>query len=129
MSDILNEFEKYVALAKNALKEGNYPWAEEKIKQAMFENPHSPIVQNLYGILEELLKEDNLAHRHYRAAYALDPSYKPAIRNLERITIFEEYPSKRHIDFGDEPEKEDENLYVIEYDENHVGHLRKKDKK
>lgn len=128
MNDILNDFEKYVALAKKALKEGNYTLAEEKIKQAMFENPHSPIVQNLYGILEELLKEDNMAHRHYRAAYALDPSYKPASRNLERITMFQEYPSKKHIDFGDEPEKEDEILYVIEYDENHVGHLRKKGK-
>jgi len=128
MNDVFNDFEKYVALAKNALKEGQYPLAEEKIKEAMLENPHSPIVHNLYGILEELLKEDNLAHRHYRAAYALDPSYKPAVRNLERITIFQERPSKKHIDFGDEPEKEDENLYVIEYDKNHVGHLRKKEK-
>lgn len=128
MNDVINDFDKYVALAKKALKEGQYPLAEEKIKAAMLENPHSPIVQNLFGILEELLKEDNLAHRHYRAAYALDPSYKPASRNLERITIFQEHPSKKHIDFGDEPEIADENLYVIEYDKNHVGHLRKKEK-
>lgn len=122
-------FDEYIALAKEALKNGEYDLAEAEIKKAMNENPHSPSVHNLYGILEELQKEDNLAHKHYRAAYALDPTYRPAIKNLERISTLEEHASKAHIDFGDEPEKEEENLYVLEYDKNHVGHLRKKDRK
>jgi hypothetical protein len=29
------------------------------------------------------------ARKHYRAAYALNPAYKPSCRNLERITGFE----------------------------------------
>ena len=103
--------------------------AEEKIKKAMNANPHSPSVHNLYGILEELLKEDNLAHKHYRAAYALDPTFKPAIRNLERIAVFDSRKSKQHIDFDDAPFEEEEDLYRIEYDENHIGHLRKKEGK
>jgi len=129
MTNYQKTFDDYIDSAKIALKEGNYTLAEERIKAAMIENPHSPIVHNLYGILEELLKEDNLAHKHYRAAYALDPTYKPAIRNLERITAFGKRTSKKSIDFGDDPEDEEDNLYMIEYDNNHVGHLRKKEKK
>ncbi|KNZ43532.1 tetratricopeptide repeat protein [Acetobacterium bakii] len=129
MTNDQNVFYDSIDAAKKALKEGDYTTAEESIKKAMIENPHSPAVHNLYGILEELLKEDNLAHKHYRAAYALDPTYKPAIRNLERITAFEVRNSKKHIDFGDQPEDEEDTLYIIEYDQNHVGHLRKKDRK
>lgn len=126
MRDYMNTFGEYIDLAKKALKEEDYSLAEERIKKAMNENPHSPIVHNLYGILEELLKEDNLSHKHYRAAYALDPTYKPAIRNLERISAFEKHTGKTHIDFGDQPEEEEDNLYIVEYDEKQVGHLRKK---
>nr|WP_320024455.1 hypothetical protein [uncultured Acetobacterium sp.] len=129
MSDYQNVFEESIDLAKKALEEGDYILAEEKIKKAMNGNPHSPISHNLYGILEELLKEDNLAHKHYRAAYALDPTYKPAIRNLERIAAFDARKNKMPIDFGDEPVEEEEDLYIIEYDKNHVGHLRKKEGK
>lgn len=127
--DKMNAFEEYIASAKKALKDGDYIAAEEQIKKAMNENPHSPGVHNLYGILEELLKEDNLAHKHYRAAIALDPAYAPAMRNLERISTFSERGRKAHIDFGDTPEQGEDDLYIIEYDRNHVGHLRKKDRK
>jgi len=127
--DKRNAFEEYIASAKKALKAGDYVQAEEQIKKAMNENPHSPVVHNLYGILEELLKEDKLAHKHYRAAMALDPAYIPAMRNLERISTFEERARKAHINFGDKPEQIGEDLYIIEYDRNHVGHLRKKDRK
>lgn len=126
MTDYQNVFDEYVDLAKKALKEGDFSLAEERIKKSMSESPHSPITHNLYGILEELLKEDNLAHKHYRAAYALDPTYKPAIRNLERISAFDDRTRKTNIDFGDAPEEEEDDLYVVEYDEKHVGHLRKK---
>lgn len=129
MNDHENTFEEYIDLAKKALKEGEYLLAEEKMKKAMNEDPHSPIVHNLYGILEELIKEDNLAHKHYRAAYALDPTYKPAQRNLERISTFGKQTAKRSIDFGDEPDEDEEALYVVEYDKNHVGHLQKKERK
>lgn len=126
MTDYQNVFDEYVDLAKKALKEGDFSLAEESIKKSMNESPHSPITHNLYGILEELLKEDNLAHKHYRAAYALDPTYKPAIRNLERISAYDDRTRKTSIDFGDVPEEEEDDLYVVEYDEKHVGHLRKK---
>lgn len=127
--DKMNAFEEYIASAIKALKEEDYILAEEQIKKAMNENPHSPVVHNLYGILEELLKEDNLAHKHYRAAIALDPAYIPAMRNLERISTFEERGRKAYVDFGDTSGQGGNDLYIIDYDRNHVGHLRKKDRK
>ncbi len=116
-------YENSIQMAINKLKERNYSQAEENIKQAMLENPHSPSVHNLYGILEELQANGDLARRHYRAAYALDPTYKPATRNLERIVSFEDYRNRRKIDFGDQPEAADESPYIVVYDKNHVGHL------
>lgn len=112
--------------AINQLKEKNYLKAEEYIKQMMLANPHSPVAHNLYGILEELMREERLACRHYRAACALDPAYKPAIRNLERITDFNLGMGKT-VDYGDRPEEEAENRDVFAY-ARHIGHLVKKKK-
>jgi tetratricopeptide (TPR) repeat protein len=127
MAEPLRKFEKYITQAISSLKSGDLELAEENIKQAMAENPHSPAVHNLYGILEEFLKDDNLAHKHYRVAYTLDPTYKPAINNLERISTLEERARKQPIDFGDQIVASDEEaLYVVEYDNHHVGHLRRR---
>jgi tetratricopeptide (TPR) repeat protein len=119
-------FEKYIQMAINALKASDYGEAEKRIKQAMLIKPHSANVHNLYGILEECLKDNNLANKHYRAACALDPTYRPSIRNLERITSFYAYNSRRKFDFGDKPEEEEhERIYEIVYDNHNVGHLCK----
>lgn len=128
MADYSNNYQDCIKMAINALKVKFYSQAEENIKQAMVINPHSPIVHNLYGILEEFLMDDGLACKHYRAAYALDPTYKPAIRNLERITTFYSRCSKSSIDYGDQPEEEAENLYEIIYDKGNIGHLVKKER-
>jgi lipoprotein NlpI len=119
-------FEKYIQMATNALKGRDYAEAEKRIKQAMLIQPHSAKVHNLYGILEECLKDCSLANKHYRAALALEPTYKPSIRNLERITTFYAYNSRHKFDFGDKPEEEEhEPLYQIVYDNHNVGHLCK----
>jgi tetratricopeptide (TPR) repeat protein len=127
MEVLSDTYEKYIKTAITELKEENYSKAEENIKLAMLERPHSPEAHNLYGILEELQSDGSLARKHYRAAYALDPTYKPAARNLERIVAFEYYPSNKKIDYGEEPEAEPENPYVVVYDSNRVGHLYKKE--
>ena len=127
MIDSTNTYEKFIHLAIEELKSKNYIQAEEKIKEAMIINPHLPHAHNLYGILEEYLQEYDLARKHYRAAYALDPTYKPSSRNLERISSFYTCIYFSKIDFGEKPEEEEHGLYVIIYDKNHVGHLCKKE--
>ncbi len=124
MKDFTNIYEEYIKLAIKNLKENDYNEAEECIKQAMMINPHSAAVHNLYGILEEYLQEYKLARNHYRAAYALDPTNKSAIQNLERISTF--YNNSKKVDYGDRQEEEEQSPYFIEYDKNQVGHLYKK---
>ena len=63
-----------------------------------------------------------MACRHYRAAYALDPAYKPAVRNLVRLTDFDLRKTGENIDYGDQPEEEVKSRYVIVYDDHHIGH-------
>ena len=126
MKDHKAAFEKCIQMAINALKSREYGEAEKRIKQAMLIQPHSANVHNLYGILEECLKDYSLANKHYRAACALDPTFRPSIRNLERVTNFYAYNSRYKFDFGDKPEKEEhEHLYQIVYDNHNVGHLCK----
>ena len=126
MKDHKAAFEKYIQMATTALKGRDYGEAEKRIKHAMLIQPHSAKAHNLYGILEECLKDCSLANKHYRAALALDPTYKPSIRNLERITTFYAYNDRCKFDFGDKPEEEEyEPLYQIVYDNHNVGHLCK----
>ena len=67
-----------------------------------------------------------MARKHYRAAYALDPAYRPAIRNLERISSFDFQIKGKPMDYGDEPDEIVESPYEIKYDDHHIGHLYKK---
>ncbi|MEL7648371.1 MAG: hypothetical protein AAGU76_09780 [Sedimentibacter sp.] len=55
------------------------------IIDSLRENPDAPEPQNLLGLWNEVNKNFDLARKHYRAAYALDPTYRPATINLERV--------------------------------------------
>jgi Flp pilus assembly protein TadD len=66
-------------------------------------NPNAPQPQNLLGLWYEITGNTDLARRHYRAAYSLDPTYKPACVNLERVSAL--FGSRfLPLDFGDESE-------------------------
>lgn len=121
-----SSFEINIERAINALQAKDYTAAQEYIKNAMLGNYHSPEVHNLIGVLEELTGDLSLARKHYRAAWALDPTYKPASRNLERITYLSYTAGNAKPDLGDKPEEEEVIPYVVEYDKKNIGHLVKK---
>jgi hypothetical protein len=75
------------------------------IVKAMCMNPDAPQPHNLLGIWYELNMDGDKARRHYRAAYSLDPAYKPSCKNLERICTLYDHSKPRSIDYGDEPEE------------------------
>ncbi len=50
--------------------------------------PDAPHPHNLLGILLEQKGQHAAAMRHFRAAYALDPTYLPARQNLESFGTF-----------------------------------------
>lgn len=57
---------------------------QKEIETAMAENPHCAIPHKLMWILLEKESNHVLAMKHFRAAYALDPTYVPARYNMEQ---------------------------------------------
>jgi hypothetical protein len=120
-SNLINT-ESLVSTTIKALKSADTAAAEKNIKVLISQEPHSACAQNLLGILAEIRGEKDIARRHYLAAYVFDGMYKPALRNLDRITSTQ---GGEGIDYGDIPEKEEpeENLYKIRYDKKHIGYI------
>lgn len=58
---------------------------------AMGEFPHEPQPHNLLGLLLEMQGDHLSAMKHFRAAWALDPTYKPARTNMDHYGSF--YPT------------------------------------
>lgn len=69
---------------KRLYLEEKYELCEKMIVEAIGEYPHAPHPHNLYGIILEKYGDKHAAMSHYRAAIALEPSYKPARCNLNR---------------------------------------------
>ena len=90
----------------------------------MLQNPHSEIPHNLMGILME--KENNhvQAMKHFRAAYALDPTYIPARYNMEQYGNM--YPFGRCAYTEEDCPVQNDLQFKVVYDEHHVGHLVRK---
>lgn len=95
-----------IKIAINAIKMGDYELAMISTKQAGLENQDLPEYHNLLGIIAEHNKKLSLACKHYRAAYALDPSYKPALNNLDRIANQRTGNFPKAPDYGDNFELE-----------------------
>lgn len=92
---IMNELEsenKLNQLLKEAismLKNDKLEEAYKYILDACKADPNAPQPHNLLGIWYEFRGKSELARKHYRVAYVLDPTFKPASENLERVsTLF-----------------------------------------
>ncbi len=90
-----------ISNAIDSLRKKNTDNGYKLISKALLLDPDAPEPHNLLGIIAELNGNDSVARKHYRAAYALDPAYKPACRNLERLVMFKWGPQSRDFDFGD----------------------------
>lgn len=100
-------YENIINKAADYIKARNYISAKEYIRKALMADYHAPEPQNLIGIISELSGDCILAGKHYRAASALDPTYKPSIHNLERITSFNYFIGQDEPDFGTQEQKEE----------------------
>ena len=99
----VKSFKDYLEYSKKCIFEKNYEKAKEYLKKAISEDLEAPEPQNLLGVLAEFEGDLLAAGRHYRAALELDPTYKPALENLERVTSFKY--SKEGIQFDDKVEE------------------------
>lgn len=93
--------EDYIKKAISQIKSKNLKEAKKYIHLAMCEKDSSPEPDNLLGIVSEINGDLSLSARYYRAAYSLDPAFKPVSRNLERITSCNYIFDLKNIDYGD----------------------------
>jgi DNA-binding response OmpR family regulator len=77
-------YDEHVELAKKCIGRQEFGAAEEHARQAIAADATRPEAFNLLGVLLELAGNKLEAQQNYRAALALDPTYKPADENLRR---------------------------------------------
>lgn len=78
--------DKMAEECRGLIKNKEFVKCEQMLRKAMEEEPHSPMPHNLMGILLEQKGEHSLAMKHFRAAYALDPTCTAASFNLEQFS-------------------------------------------
>lgn len=109
---------------KTLIAEHKYKECESVIERAMGQFPHSPVPHNLMGILSEVQHNHVLALKHFRAAYALDPTYIPARYNLDLYASM--HPEGQCAYTEEECTMTQDAHFKMVYDEHRVGHLVRK---
>ena len=89
----IEERQALCSKARALIENGELVECEKMICSAMARYPHIPEPNNLLGILLERQGDHVLAMKHFRAAWALDPSYRPARQNLDGYGSF--YPNRK----------------------------------
>jgi DNA-binding NtrC family response regulator len=77
-------YDMHVELAKRSINQGQFDAAQEHVRLAIAADATKPEAFNLLGVLLEMGGDRLEAQKQYRAALALDPTYAPAVENLNR---------------------------------------------
>lgn len=86
--EVVNPLDELCTSIKKLVAQKEYKNCEKMIRKAMRDYPHAPHPHNLLGIVLEETGNHLLAMKHFRAAWALDPTYRPANYNLESFGTF-----------------------------------------
>ena len=110
---------------KDLLCDCEFAAATTLIAGAMGQHPHAPEPHNLMGLLLEREGDHLAAVKHFRAAWALDPTYLPARYNLSQYADL--FCSARKDAYLPEdcPQEQYHHPCKIVYDENGIGHVLK----
>ena len=129
-SDSINEVDDDIDsicnIAKEYIEHNNFDKCKGIICEAMKKYPNSPQPHNLMGILYENKGDHIMAMKHFRASCAIDPSYLPSRYNMEQYGDMFSKGRKSFYVEGDCPREYEKQLYKIEYDENGIGHIVKR---
>jgi DNA-binding NtrC family response regulator len=93
-------YKERIELAKRSISEQQFDSAQEHVRQAISIDSTKPEALNLLGAIKEMRGDWLDALKQYRAALALDPTYKPANKNVERIVI--EHKQGNGINLGED---------------------------
>ena len=88
-------FQAALEYARGCLKRARPGEAVPHLRRAVSLNPDNPEPYNMLGLVAELRGDLLEALKMYRAALAVDPSYRPALANLERATSWRYTPPAR----------------------------------
>ncbi|AOY77951.1 sigma-54-dependent transcriptional regulator [Clostridium formicaceticum] len=86
--EVVATYHEMVQYAKKSILSGDYEKAREFLGKAILKNTEAPEPHNLLGIIFEFYGKVSEAQKHYRAALALEPTFRPAQQNLERTAQF-----------------------------------------
>lgn len=121
-----NSLDSLCAQIREYVLTGNLENGVAAVCDAMSRFPNAPQPHNLMGILQEKLGNHVIAIRHFRAAWALDPTYTPAEENLETYTTFFGR-GKCAYDESDCRKNSNSGSYPVIYDTKGVGHVIRRD--
>ncbi|MCE5326150.1 MAG: response regulator [Planctomycetaceae bacterium] len=85
-ADVAQGYEDHIELAKKNIGQREFEAAQEHVRQAITADATRPEAFNLLGVLLEISGKTLESQKNYRAALALDPTYRPADENLSRTT-------------------------------------------
>ena len=83
-----DELKELCSTVRTNVNKGEYDQCIDLICNAMCIYPSAPQPHNLLGIILEKSGDHLTAMKHFRAAWALDPSYRPAAQNLSTYGTF-----------------------------------------
>lgn len=99
----------------------DYDTCSSLVCQAMARFPSAPQPHNLMGVLKEKMGDHAGAMKHFRAAWALDPTYAPAEQNL---TAYGTFFSRGKAAYDESDCRDDgAGACCIEYDGLGIGHI------
>lgn len=79
-----SDYTSFTELGKRCIADGRYDAARELFERAVSLDTSKPDAYNLLGAVTEIMGNMLQAQKYYRAALAIDPSYQPSLKNLER---------------------------------------------
>ena len=120
-----NAMQPLTAHIRALVAQRHFSEAEDEAAQAMAAAPHDAQPHNLMGIIAESRNDHVQAMKHFRAAWALDPTYRPARINMERYGNFSgQMPRPVYDETECAPcPAESRRAYRIEYDAKGIGHV------
>ncbi|MDO4740403.1 MAG: hypothetical protein Q4A66_07020 [Eubacteriales bacterium] len=118
------ELEQLCASVRAFVIDGAYDSCMEPICRAMAHYPDAPQPHNLLGIVLEKTGDHAGAMKHFRAAWALDPTYRPANHNMHIYATFYS-DGKCAFDESDVPPPPESTIEIV-CDERGIGRIERK---
>ena len=79
------DYQSRLELAKRSISQRNFRAALVHAQKAISLDPHRAEGFNLVGAIYEILHESEQALKNYHMAYEADPTYSPALTNIDRL--------------------------------------------